>query len=116
MATRLDTMEVPMGFLDKVKVQAGDLLDKAVDTAAKNSDKITEGLDKAGDYVDKRTKGKYTDKIATGKVKAKQGLEKLESKNAAKPAPPPAPQADAFGTSSPAPGPDDAEPTPPPLS
>jgi hypothetical protein len=117
MATRLDTMEVPMGFLDKVKVQAGDLLDKAVDTAAKNSDKITEGLDKAGDFVDKRTKGKYTDKIATGKVKAKQGLEKLESKNAAKPAPPPAPrESDAFGTPPPAPAPDDTEPTPPPLS
>ena len=106
-----------MGFYDKVKVQAGDLLDKAVDTAAKNSDKITEGLDKAGDYVDKRTKGKYTDKIATGKVKAKQGLEKLESKNAAKPASPPArPESDAFGTPAPAPGPDDTEPTPPPMS
>ena len=106
-----------MGFLDKVKVKAGDLLDKAVDTAAKNSDKITEGLDKAGDFVDKRTKGKYTDKIETGKVKAKQGLEKLETKNAAKPAPPPAPpQPDAFGTSSPDATPDDTEPTPPPLS
>jgi hypothetical protein len=110
-------MEVRMGFLDKVKVQAGDLLDKAVDTAAKNSDKISVGLDKAGEFVDKRTKGKYTDKIETGKVKAKQGLEKLETKNSARPATPPSPrQPDAFGTSSPDPTPDDTDPTPPPLS
>ena len=72
-----------MGFLDKIKDQASGLKDKAVDTAAKNSDKITVGLDKAGDFVDKQTKGKYTDKIKTGKVKAKQGLEKLESRTPA---------------------------------
>jgi hypothetical protein len=103
-----------MGFLDKVKVQASDLLDKAADTAAKNSDKITVGLDKAGEFVDKQTKGKYTDKIPKGTVKAKEGLQKLEAKNAAKPAPPPPPRRDAFGTPSPEHSGD--EPTPPPMS
>jgi MT0933-like antitoxin protein len=107
-----------MGFLDKIKDQASGLKDKAVDTAAKNSDKITVGLDKAGDFVDKQTKGKYTDKIKTGKVKAKQGLEKLESKNAGGPAtpPPPPPSPDAFGTGSPSPSTDETDPTPPPVS
>ena len=71
-----------MGFLDKIKGQAVTLKDMAVDTAVKNSDKISGGLDKAGEFADKQTKGKYTDKIQTGKVKAKQGLEKLETKNA----------------------------------
>lgn len=71
-----------MGFLDKIKGQAVTLKDMAVDTAVKNSDKISGGLDKAGEFADKQTKGKYTDKIQTGKVKAKQGLEKLEAKNA----------------------------------
>lgn len=70
-----------MGFLDKIKVQAADLKDKAVDAVDKNSDKIHGGLDKAGEFVDKKTKGKYTDKIATAKAKAEQGLDKLDKKN-----------------------------------
>jgi hypothetical protein len=105
-------MEVLMGFLDKLKDQASGLKDKAVDTAAKNSDKITVGLDKAGDFVDKQTKGKYTDKIATGKVKAKQGLDKLEAKNSSGQTnpPPPPPGPDASGTGSPGTSPDDTFP------
>ncbi len=96
-----------MGFLDKLKVQAKDLKDKAVDTASKNSDKITTGLDKAGDFVDKKTQGKYSDKIATGKAKAKEGLDKLEQQNGGPgdvppPPPPPPPVVD--------------EQTPPPAS
>src|SRR4028119_1730567 len=98
-------MEAHMGFLDKIKVQAVTVKDLAVDTAAKNSDKISDGLDKAGEFVDKQTKGKYTDKIQTGKVKAKQGLEKLETKNApggGSSAAPPA-STEPFGTTSSAP-------------
>lgn len=56
-----------MGFMDRLK-----------DTAAKNKGKIGGGLDKAGEFVDKRTKGKYADQIATGKAKAKQRLDDLD--------------------------------------
>jgi antitoxin protein of toxin-antitoxin system len=106
-----------VGFLDKLKDQASGLKDMAVTTASKNSDKITVGLDKAGEFVDKRTKGKYTDKIETGKVKAKEGLQKLDAKNTPPSSPPPSPpQPDAFGTSTPGPVPGDPDPTPPPLS
>jgi hypothetical protein len=80
-----------MGFLDKLKVQASGLKEKAVDTATKNSDKIATGLDKAGDFVDKKTQGKYADKIATGKAKAKEGLDKLETTQSGTAAPPPPP-------------------------
>lgn len=70
-----------MGFLDKVKTQASDLKDKAVDAVDKNSDKIHSGLDKAGDFVDKTTKGKFTGKINAAKSKAEAGLDKIEHKS-----------------------------------
>jgi hypothetical protein len=70
-----------MGFLDKLKGQAEGIKDKAADAVDKHGDKIQGGLDKAGDFVDKQTKGKYTDKIETAKTKAADGLDKLDGKN-----------------------------------
>ena len=43
--------------------------------------KIAGGIDKAAAMADKKTKGKYHDKIATGTAKAKDGLDKLDHKN-----------------------------------
>ena len=63
-----------MGFLDKLKKQAT----KAVDD---HGDKVAQGIDKAAGVVDKKTKGKYTDKIETGRGKAKDALDKLDGKN-----------------------------------
>lgn len=70
-----------MGFLDKLKGQASGLKDKAVEAVGQNSDKIHGGLDKAGEMLDKQTKGKYSDKIQTGTAKAKEGITKLDKKN-----------------------------------
>ncbi len=69
-----------MSFLDKLKGQASDLKSKASEVLGQNSDKISSGLDKAGAYVDNKTQGKYTDKIEKGKIKAREGLEKLDDK------------------------------------
>ena len=63
-----------MGFLDKVKGKATEMVDK-------HGDQISDGLDKAAGLVDKKTKGKYRDKIATGNQKAKDALDKLDDKN-----------------------------------
>ena len=63
-----------MGFLDDAKKQ----LTKAVDD---HGDKIRDGIDKAGDAVDKKTQGKYTDKIARSKTAATGVLDKLGGKN-----------------------------------
>jgi hypothetical protein len=63
-----------MGFLDKVKGKATEMVDK-------HGDQIAGGLDKAAGVVDKKTKGKYSDKIAGGKQKAKDALDKLDDKN-----------------------------------
>jgi hypothetical protein len=63
-----------MGFLSDIKAK----LTKAVDS---QGDKIGDGLDKAGDMVDKKTDGKYGDKIDTGVDKAKDALDNLDGKN-----------------------------------
>lgn len=63
-----------MGFLDDAKKK----LSAAVD---KHGDKISDGLDKAAAAADKKTGGKYADKIATGKSKAKDALDGLDKKN-----------------------------------
>lgn len=39
------------------------IFDKAKQFAADNPDKVREGIEKVGDEIDKRTGGKYADKI-----------------------------------------------------
>jgi hypothetical protein len=63
-----------MGFLDEAKKK----LTGAVDA---HGDKIASGLDKAGGFVDKKTGGKYSEKIEGGLGKAKDALDKLDGKN-----------------------------------
>ena len=63
-----------MGFLDKLKGMTG----KAVD---QHGDKISEGISKAGEVVDKKTGGKYTDKIKQGERKVNDSLDSLDGKN-----------------------------------
>jgi hypothetical protein len=41
-----------MGFLDKAK-----------DLLSQNADKVETAIDKAGEFVDEKTKGKYSDSI-----------------------------------------------------
>ena len=63
-----------MGFLSDVKSK----LTKAVDS---QGEKIGDGLDKAGDLVDKKTDGKYGDKIDSGLDKTKDALDDLDGKD-----------------------------------
>ncbi|MEV0031754.1 antitoxin [Nocardia sp. NPDC050793] len=48
------------------------LVGKGKEAAAKNAGKINEAVDKAGDFIDQKTHGKYTDKIEKGKEAAKK--------------------------------------------
>lgn len=57
-----------MSLMDNLKNLAG----KGQEAAAKNSDKINQAVDKAGDFLDQRTKGKYSDKIQKGKEAARK--------------------------------------------
>jgi len=63
-----------MGFLDKLKGMTG----KAVD---RHGDKISKGVSKAGDVIDKKTGGKYTDKIKQGEQKVDDSLDALDGTN-----------------------------------
>ncbi len=58
-----------MGFMDKVKGML-----------SQHSDKMTKGLDKAGEMADTKTKGKYSNQIKTGTQKAKDQADKLSGK------------------------------------
>lgn len=61
-----------MGKLDELK-------NKAKEMVTENRDKIEGGLDKAGEMVNKKTGGKYEDKIDKGLAKAQEGLDRAES-------------------------------------
>ena len=54
-----------MAFLDKVK-----------NLLAKNSDKVDTAIDKAGDMVDKKTQGKYTQHVDKVQDAAKKAVDK----------------------------------------
>jgi hypothetical protein len=63
-----------MGFLDDAKAK----LAEAVDS---HGEKIAAGIDKAGDLVDEKTGGKYSEHIESGKDKAADALDSLDGKN-----------------------------------
>jgi MT0933-like antitoxin protein len=50
----------------------GGFLDKAKDMADQHDDKVDEGLEKAGDFADQKTGGKYDDQIDKGVDSAQQ--------------------------------------------
>jgi len=59
-----------MGFMD-------DALDKAKDLAGDNADKLDGAVDKAAEFVDEKTGGKFTDQINSGAETAKEQLGNL---------------------------------------
>ena len=48
------------------------ILDKAKDLLSQNADKVETAIDKAGEFVDEKTKGKYTDTIHKVQEEAKK--------------------------------------------
>ncbi|KQY59496.1 hypothetical protein ASD11_08010 [Aeromicrobium sp. Root495] len=72
-----------MGFLDKLKGKSGDLdkiKAKAGELAREHGDKIDQGIEKAADLADKKTKGKYSGKIDQAAEKAHDAADKLADK------------------------------------
>lgn len=66
-----------MGIFDRFKKTAEDAASKAGDLVGEHGDKVKDGLDKAGEFVDEKTGRKHSDKINDGVDKAKDGLDKL---------------------------------------
>ncbi len=67
-----------MGALDNLK-------NKAQDLVTEHNDKIDSGLDKAAQFVDQKTGGKYSDKINSGVDKAQEALDKVGGEQTATP-------------------------------
>lgn len=66
-----------MGLLHTVKAKLGPAKGKVSDLAQRHEGKIHHGLDKAAQAVDKRTKGKYSDRIQSGTGRAKGAMGRL---------------------------------------
>jgi len=54
-----------------------DWLNKGKKMAAENKDAVKDGVDKAGDFVDDKTGGKYAEHVDKGQEAAKDYVEKL---------------------------------------
>ncbi|MGH9117207.1 MAG: Rv0909 family putative TA system antitoxin [Acidimicrobiales bacterium] len=70
-------------LIDNLKAQASGLAEKGKNLIAEHGNKVTEGIDKAADFVDEKTGGKHTDKIETAADKAKDLVDKLGADAAA---------------------------------
>ncbi|MBD0707719.1 MULTISPECIES: antitoxin [unclassified Streptomyces] len=70
-----------MSLLDSLKDKIGPAKDKVTELAQQHGDKIDQGLDKAAQLVDEKTKGKYSDQIHTGADKAKEALDRIGHKD-----------------------------------
>jgi antitoxin protein of toxin-antitoxin system len=53
------------------------IVDKVKQLISKHPDQVKQGIDKAGDMVDKTTGGKYSDKIDTAQQKASEYTDKM---------------------------------------
>ncbi|MPY59347.1 antitoxin [Streptomyces spongiae] len=81
-----------MGLLDNVKSKLAPAKEKVSHFAQKHEgrvDQVERGLDKAANAVDKRTKGKYSDRIHSGTDKAKGAMDRLAHKDGSGATPPP---------------------------
>lgn len=60
------------------------IFDKAKDVASQNADAVNQGIDQAGDFVDERTGGKFTDQVDQGQefVKNQLGNDQQQPPNA----------------------------------
>lgn len=94
-------------ILDKAKELATDIKDKVTGYVGENEEKIHGAVEKTGDFIDDKTKGRFTDKIDKAQDAAKNAVTKI---GAAGPDTP----ADADDTTPDvAPAPSAAAPTPP---
>lgn len=57
------------------------ILDKAKDLLAQNADKVETVIDKAGEFVDERTQGRYSDTIHKVQEQAKKVVETGDQEN-----------------------------------
>jgi MT0933-like antitoxin protein len=57
------------------------ILDKAKDLLSQNADKVETAINKAGEFVDEKTQGKYTDTVHKVQEEAKKVVDTGEQPN-----------------------------------
>ncbi len=57
------------------------ILDKGKELLSKNADKIDTAIEKAGEFVDEKTQGKYSDTIDKVQEAAKKAVDKGDQQN-----------------------------------
>ncbi|MFP5368924.1 MAG: antitoxin [Actinomycetes bacterium] len=75
-----------MSVLDGLKGRAGELKQKAAGLVGKNSGKIKEGIGHAGGFIDSKTGGKYSDRIASVQSRASSMVDSVDSRGGGRPA------------------------------
>lgn len=70
-----------MSILDSLKARMSPARDKVSDLAQQHGGRIGDGLDKVARTVDRKTKGKYSDRIESGTGKAKGALDRMSHKD-----------------------------------
>ena len=71
-----------MGFLDRFR-NKNKYVDKAIDAAEGSGDKIASGVDKATDFVDDKTGGKYSEHLDKVDDAANELADELDAEEAA---------------------------------
>lgn len=66
-----------MGFADKARKALEDAKDQAGKLAAEHGHKVDGVVDKAGDALDRRTKGRYASQVDKAQTAAKGATDKL---------------------------------------
>ena len=61
-----------MSFLDDAKKKVDDVVDE-------HGDKIADGVEKAGDFIDEKTGGKHADKVDMVQEKAGDAIDSLRN-------------------------------------
>jgi hypothetical protein len=70
-----------MGLSDTLKGALDQAKEKASELADKHNAGIDHGLDKVGELADRATKGKYSDKIHSGRDRAKERVDGMAAAN-----------------------------------
>lgn len=80
-----------MGFADKARKALDDAKDQAGRLAAQHGDKVGGVVDKAGDAVDRRTRGRYAGHVDKAQSAAKRATDKLAAQQRPRPGDPATP-------------------------
>lgn len=68
-------------FADRATELAEKATDRARGLAAEHNDTIDAKLDRAADFLDEKTGGKYSDRIGSGVTRAKESLDRFAERS-----------------------------------